>query len=71
MAQAVACVPSTAEVRVRFCATKVEIYSGQSGTETGFFPSTSVFLCQYHYTTLHTYFYLNAIIIIRTSGRRL
>jgi hypothetical protein len=27
-----------------------EIYGGQSGTATGVLASTSVFLCQYHYT---------------------
>jgi hypothetical protein len=48
MAQAVSCRPLTAEVRVR---ARVSPCVGQSGTGTGFFyefPSSSVFLCQYH-----------------------
>jgi hypothetical protein len=50
MAQAVSRRPHTAEACVRSRVSPCEIYGGQSGTGTGFSPSTSVFPCQYHST---------------------
>jgi hypothetical protein len=37
-----------AEVRVRVRVSLCEICDGQSDTGTGFSPSSSIFLCQYH-----------------------
>jgi hypothetical protein len=48
MAQAVSRRPVTAKVRVRAHVSPCGIYGGQSGTETGFSPSSSVFTYQYH-----------------------
>jgi hypothetical protein len=48
MAQAVSRRPLTAEARVRSPVSPCEICGGQSGTGTGFFPSSSVFPCQFH-----------------------
>jgi hypothetical protein len=50
MAQAVTRRPLTVEARVRFRVSPCGICGGQSGNGTGFSPSTSAFLCQFHYT---------------------
>jgi hypothetical protein len=50
MAQAVSRRPLTAEAEVRSRVRPYGICGGQSGTGTGFSPSTSVFPCQFHST---------------------
>jgi hypothetical protein len=56
MAQAVSRQPLTAESRVRARFNPCGICGEQSGTGTGFSPSSSVFPCQYHSTVvLHTH----------------
>jgi hypothetical protein len=50
MAQVVSRRPLTAEARVRARVNTCGICDGQSGTGTGFSPSSSVFPCQYHST---------------------
>jgi hypothetical protein len=50
MAQAVSRRPPTAETRIRSRVSPCEICGVQSGTGTGFSPSTSVFRCQFHST---------------------
>jgi hypothetical protein len=51
MAQVVSRQPLTAEARVRARVNVCGICGGQSGTGTGFSPSSSVFPCQY--TSFH------------------
>jgi hypothetical protein len=56
MAQVVSRLPLTAESRVRGRVNPCGIGGGQSGTETTFSPSSSVFTRQYHSTVvLHTH----------------
>jgi hypothetical protein len=50
MAQAVSRRPHTAEARVRPLLSLYGISGGQSGTGTGFSPSTWVFSCQFYST---------------------
>jgi hypothetical protein len=50
MAQAVSRRPLTAEARVRSRVSPCGIFRGQSGTGSGFSPSTSVFPWQFHST---------------------
>jgi len=47
MARVVSRLPLTAEARDRARVNPCRIFGGQSGTGTGFFPSSSVFPCQY------------------------
>jgi hypothetical protein len=50
MAQAVSRRPATAEAQVRFRFSPCRICGRQSGTGTGFYPTTSGFPCQFHST---------------------
>jgi hypothetical protein len=50
LAQVVSRRPPTAEARFRSRLSPCGIYGGQSGTGTGFSPSSSVFPCQFHST---------------------
>jgi hypothetical protein len=55
MAQAVSSQPLTVEVQVRAWVSPHGFCGGQSGTETGFSPSSLVFPCHYHsIMALHT-----------------
>jgi hypothetical protein len=54
MAQVVSRRPLTAEARDHVLVNSCGIYGGQSGIETGFSPSSSVFLCHYH-STVHSH----------------
>jgi hypothetical protein len=49
--------PLTTKARVRALVSTFRICDGQSGTEAGFSPSSSVFLCQYH-STVAPYLYI-------------
>jgi hypothetical protein len=55
MAQVVSRRPLTAEARVN----PYGIFGGQSGTGTGFSPSSSVLPCQYHSTAAHMIWGMN------------
>jgi hypothetical protein len=66
MVQAVSRRPLTVEDRVRSWVSPYGICGGQSGTETGFSPNTSVFPCQFHSTVLH--YLKKKLIIFRSSS---
>ena len=55
MVQAVRCWSLTVEASVRFQTSPSGICGGQSGTKTGFSPSTLVFPCYYIPPVLHTH----------------
>jgi hypothetical protein len=56
MAQVVSCRPLTTEAQVRARVSPCVICGGQTGTGTGFSPSSSVFPCQHHSTmALHSH----------------
>jgi hypothetical protein len=59
MAHVVSYRPLSAEARVQYQAIPCENGFGQSGTETGFSPSTSFFPCQYHSSNVHTHIRLH------------
>ena len=64
--------PFTVDARVRCQVISREICGGQSGTVTGFSPSTSVFSCQYHSTgAVASFFCFNSTLTRSTRGRSL
>ena len=71
MAQAVRRRPLTSEARVRSQVSPCEMCAGQSGTETGFSPSTSVSPRHCHATNTPTHLRLHVALSKRTNGRSL
>jgi hypothetical protein len=63
--------PLAAEAKVRFQASLCELYSGQSGTGTGFSPSTSVFPVSIIPLVLHTHLHLLVAFISRIRSKML
>jgi hypothetical protein len=71
MAPAVSRRPVTVEAPARSHVSPCDICCEQSGTETGFSPSTSLLPCQYHSTNvLHTHLHLH-VVLSRTNQRNL
>jgi len=70
-AQAVSRRPLTAEAQVRFQVIPCAIYGGQSGTETGFSPSSYVSPVSIIPPMLHTHLDLHAALTRRANRRTL
>jgi hypothetical protein len=68
MAQAISRRPLTAEARFRSRVRPYRICCAQSGTGTSFSPSTSVFLCQFHSTSVPIYGKTKKKLIILITG---